>query len=513
MMKPNISRRAFLAGGALSASALLLHSQAAAKQIHGSVSSTSHAPVMPFNFPGLSYEVQQLVSPDFFSGANAGLIHAFRDLAPKGVLRIGGNTSEFAYWKPTADSPEPLHPVTREVTGEPRAQYYPVTPLAVRNLRDFLEATNWTCIYGIGMGTNTPDRAADEAEFVYKTLGQRLEYFQVGNEADLFSSHLRDPHTWSAEIWLQEWLALAQAIAARVPHAQFGIPDVASDLSWLTRIAQLWPSVNNAPRVVILSHHYYFNGPATNPDVNIPNLLRRETMQRVAKSADLATAAAASMHLRVRMTEGNTCYRGGKPGLSDVFASSLWAADYALYLATRGYTGLNLHGGTGKSVANSVGGVLPGDLMLKEAGAGEQEIASHPHPFYTPIATFGADYRLQPVALGLKFASLLCGGRIALAGLDEAFALANVNASAYSAEMPSGQKALLILNKDADQDLQIHLEFPGLKDAVAEAKILHATSLQSREASISSVPGKQRIRNGRYTAQLPRASGICLLIA
>ena len=77
-------------------------------------------------------------------------------------------------------------------------------------------------------------------------------------------------------------------------------------------------------------------------------------MERVQKTADTAAAAAKKMGVRVRMTEGNTCYRGGKPGVSDVFAAALWAADYSLLLASNQYSGIHLHGGTGKSVADSV---------------------------------------------------------------------------------------------------------------------------------------------------------------
>ncbi len=130
----------------------------------------------------------------------------------------------------------------------------------------------------------------------------------------------------------------------------------------------MWPSIQNPPHVTTLTHHYYFGGPATNPNVNIPNLLKPATMERVQKMADTATAAADKMGVRVRMTEGNTCYRGGKPGVSDVFAAALWSADYSLLLASNNYSGVNLHGGTGKSVANSVGGFLPGDVMLKDGG-------------------------------------------------------------------------------------------------------------------------------------------------
>jgi len=55
------------------------------------------------------------------------LIREFKALSATGVLRLGGNTSEFAYGKPAPDSPEPEHPEVREVTGEPKAQYYAVT--------------------------------------------------------------------------------------------------------------------------------------------------------------------------------------------------------------------------------------------------------------------------------------------------------------------------------------------------------------------------------------------------
>jgi hypothetical protein len=110
-------------------------------------------------------------------------------------------------------------------------------------------------VYGIGMGTNTPTRAGEEAGFVAETLGNRLQYFQVGNEADLYGRHLRDPKTWSARTYLQEWLTLARAIAAKVPAAKFGMPDVAGAVSWLSEISEQWPSILAPPKVTTLTHH------------------------------------------------------------------------------------------------------------------------------------------------------------------------------------------------------------------------------------------------------------------
>ncbi|HVN92390.1 MAG TPA: hypothetical protein VMT38_01775, partial [Terracidiphilus sp.] len=234
----SISRREFLATSALTLAATRLRAQAHAPiQASLTIPREANGPQIPADFLGLSYEVKELETPEFFSANNTGLIRAFKQISPHGVLRLGGNTSEFGWWKPTPDSPEPEHPHTREVVGEPKASYYAVTPEAVRNLAAFLEATGWTCLYGINMGTNTPARAAAEAEFVAKTLGSRLQYFQIGNEVDLFGRHLRDQKTWSPQTYLEEWLTLARAIAARVPHARFGMPDIASNMSWLPDIA------------------------------------------------------------------------------------------------------------------------------------------------------------------------------------------------------------------------------------------------------------------------------------
>ena len=124
------------------------------------------------------------------------------------------------------------------------------------------------------------------------------------------------------------------------------------------------------PTWVRLQHHYYFTGPPSNPKATIDNLLHPDP--HVDKLYQDIHAAAARLsegeHRTVpfRMTEGNTCYRGGKPGLSDIFAASLWAADYLLKLGSLGYAGVNLHGGEGKMVADSLGGTLPGELLMKD---------------------------------------------------------------------------------------------------------------------------------------------------
>jgi hypothetical protein len=231
----------------------------------------------------------------------------------------------------------------------------------------------------------------------------------------------------------------------------------------------------------------------------------------VQAAADTANAAAAKMGVPVRMSEGNTCYRGGKPGVSDVFAAALWAADYALLLASNRYSGVNLHGGSGNSTAISVGGFLPGDQMLRDEGATPEEIASHPHPFYTPIATFGTEYVLEPAGYGLKFAGALAGGRIFEAGFTQKLQAAGVNASAYAARLANGTTAVVVLNKDAINDLSLRLDFGDAAAATVAVETLNAPALDSRVAHIASSPAG-RLKNGKMTIEVPRASGLLIRV-
>ena len=117
------------------------------------------------DFTGLSYESAQLGNPDFFSASNTELVGFLRTLGSQGVLRIGGNTSEFCYWSPDGaaktvpattaalEAKDKATPIGRSFvvgadTGHKAPAPSTITPLAIRNLREFLDATGWKLIYG-----------------------------------------------------------------------------------------------------------------------------------------------------------------------------------------------------------------------------------------------------------------------------------------------------------------------------------------------------------------------------
>jgi hypothetical protein len=436
--------------------------------------------LIPANFIGLSYEIQQLTDPAFFSPANTGLIAQFRALAPNGVLRLGGNTSDVGWWKPTPTSTQPPLPanvVVIPLRPEERPFQelaYSVTPEAVRNLRAFLDATGWTVLYGINVGTSTPARAAEEAAFVVKTLGPKLEYFQLGNEPDIFTNRFRVKATWTADRFFDEWLAAANAIRAVAPTAKFGLPDTSGNPQWMAAITARLLALPNPPHVAAISHHYYFGGPPSNPAVNLDRLLRPDP--KVARTAAIAREAGTKLSTRWRMTEGNTCYRGGKPGVSDVFGAALWAADYCLTLASLGYAGVNLHGGSGKAVADSLGGTLPGELLMADPKA------PHPRPFYTPIAEIDGKYVAEPVFYGMQFVRQFAGATMIPVSFDPG----EVNATAYAARNSAGKFFVAIINKDASRDLHIKLHGEPYTAIVTSAASLTSTTVSAARDSLAS---------------------------
>jgi hypothetical protein len=195
-----------------------------------------------------------------------------------------------------------------------------------------------------------------------------------------------------------------------------------------------------------------------------------------------------------------------------VFAAALWSADYSLLLASNNYSGVNLHGGTGKSVANSVGGSLPGDALLEANGESPEQIAAHPHPFYTPIGTFGSDYQLEPVAYGLKFAGSFSGGTLLKTDFLTKLQAAGVNATAYAAKLPGGQTSVIILNKDAAVDLEVELDFGRGVSGAARTEILHAPALDSREAHITTSTRTDSLKQGKCSVTVSHATGLRLTL-
>jgi hypothetical protein len=295
---------------------------------------------VPVDFIGLSYESAQLANPAFFAATNTSLILLFRDLAGQGVLRLGGGTSEFTSF--TTEEPKgapPFDSVGPDNSKNVKSDT-PVTPKSLRNLRAFLDATNWRCLYGLNLGRGPVERAAEEASYVENILGDRLIAFQLGNEPDAWRNRYR-PATWTYEDYWKEWLAAHAAVTARVPNARFAGPDVSNKVAYLTGFAA--DAKKSAPDVVMLTSHYYAMGPAGAPGMTVEHLLTPDP--KLERDLGTMMDAARGAGSPYRMSEGSSCWNGGQPGVSDTLASALWVADMMMEFASAGCAGVNLHGG------------------------------------------------------------------------------------------------------------------------------------------------------------------------
>ncbi len=514
MSHPSQLRREFLRHSSLLAGAVALGPRVSgqtgtepydAKLTVGS----STGQIVTADFIGLSYENMQLEDPAFFSPANRGLVEQFRNLCGRGVLRLGGNTSEFAWWKASNTDRPPDRNLALKDGSRPASYMFAITPETIRQLDGFLQATGWSCIYGLNLGYGTPETTIPEARFVFEILGPRLQYFQIGNEVDRFVNYrLREPAEWNPDRYFDEWLVIARAVQRALPQAKFGLPDVAGDVKWLTRIAELWPAVKDKPNVTTLSHHHYWGGPPSNPQANIQRLMLPDEVATM--QGGVVREAAQRMKSAYRMTEGNTVFRGGKPGLSDAFASALWSADYLFQLMSMGYSGVNLHGGSGHAQAVSVGGSFVGEAEMKDPNE------PHPKPFYTPIANEGTlagsgvdgklndKYLLEPVGYGMEFASRFLGSTLLKVNFDSG----PVNAVAYAARQPDGKRIVAIINKDDTRTVTIKLP----RAEVLE--VLTAPSLDAKQAQLlDGTEAAVRIAKTMRSAAVPKHTAVILALS
>jgi hypothetical protein len=404
---------------------------------------------VPPDYVGFSYETVQLADPSFFAADNHALVALFRLLSPRGVLRIGGNSSEFCWWQTKSGQQPPPDPSSAgHVDNWIPHNLTAIQPAAVDKLAGFLDATEWKAIYGLNLGTGTPERAAEESAYVARALGSRLLYFQIGNEPEFYrnsNNQLRAPG-WNFDQYLAQWTDFARAVIERVPEARFGGPDVGSDDSWVVRFAQEAPKLLPG-RIVACTGHYYAEGPPDSPNVTVARLLSPDA--KIDRDLPHVIEAADSAGIAYRMTEGNSCYRGGKPGMSNAFCSALWAADYLLKLASYGCSGVNLHGGGSKQIRVSLGGHLPGEKL----DPGAAELAKE-GSFYTPIAgSRESGFKARPVFYGMKLANLLAGGRMRPVDL----AASQTGATAYAADMEGGGTRVVIVNKDASSEFRVRI--------------------------------------------------------
>jgi hypothetical protein len=291
----------------------------------------------------------------------------------------------------------------------------------------------------LNLGTGTPEIAADEAAYVHNTIGSKLLAFQLGNEPDLFYRNgLRDSK-YDFDQFAEEWQRYYDAIKTRVPKPHMAGPDTAYNNEWLVPFAKRFKK-----EALYLSQHYYAEGPPTDPSMTIERLLRPNPKLQDEFKGMQETVQESG--LPFRLAETNSCYQGGKPGVSDTFASALWGGDLMYQLASAGGKGINFHGG----------------------GYG----------WYTPIVgTRQNGFLARPLYYGMLMFAQAGPGTLVESSLDNAQDAPLLNA--YALRGSDGAARIAVFNKNMDRAVQLKID-AGQKVGRASALRLYAPRLDGK---------------------------------
>ena len=495
-------RRFLLAAGTLAAAASLgpMRSAWAGEPGPGKATLTlTSGPGIPVSerLIGLSYETLQMHNPEFFSRNNGPLIGLLRRLNPQGVLRLGGCTIDYSAWSEYRGVLPPFPQLPNAVFKRP----YMVTPQQLANLADFLDATGWRLIFGVNLGRDLPEMAAQQAEAVQRAVGERLLAIQIGNEPNGFKD--AQGHALTFDAYFARWQRSADAIRRRVKVPLAG-PDTGANTDWVLRFAE------RVPDAVLLSRHYYRGG-APEPTTSIGQLLSGDP----AFFAELPQVrqAAARHNTPFVLTEVNSYWGGGKLGVSNTLASALWGGDFALACAQAGVEALNIHGGVlsilEASLDKNVAASLP------DSGSLQQRLDAISGR-YTPIAgDYGAGFYARPLYYGLLLAQQFGGAQFLPATLEAG----GINLTAYAA-VRKGQRVLALFNKDMQRDAEVTIQ---LDAAATRARIwrlrgdslddVHGVSLAGAQVGGDgawSPRGEEilAVRNATFALHVPHGSAV-----
>ncbi|MCC8411283.1 hypothetical protein LJ707_20270, partial [Mucilaginibacter sp. UR6-1] len=302
-----------------------LHPTATGTPVTITVDQAQQSYQIPANFLGLSYETNNLLWSNNLNGNTAAQVQMIRNLG-EGVLRVGGTSSGRVYWTNKASSKN--------------SKVDSLNTTQIDALASFSKTLGWPVIFGLNLAKYEPEAQAKLAKYVSSSLGSSLMAFQAGNEPNAFAEAGFRKQGYSSADFQGEWKGYFDAVRKLTPNAPFAGPDVIGGADWVSAFANKFK--NN---VNLMTVHYYNNGPASDESITYKTILEPDT--KLGKYLDKVNEASAKNGLKYRLSECNSIFNGGgKLGVSDVFASSLWALDMMWTVAEHNGQGVNFHSGS-----------------------------------------------------------------------------------------------------------------------------------------------------------------------
>ena len=344
---------------------------------------------VPRSFLGLSMEYWSVTSFQHPAGVFDRVLSLIRVPGDGPViLRIGGDSADRTFWDPSA--------------ARPARWMFGVTPAWFRALRSVIRRTGTRVIIDLNLVTGSAPLAAElarEAE-VALPLGS-IAGFEVGNEPDIYdhrywaramSAAGADaaalPATLSASTYIYEFHAYQSALSQIAPDVPLIGPVVANPNRNLRWISTFLAGPHEGLGIVSV-HRYPYSACARKSSRSYPTIARvlsENASTGVARSVEPAVKLAHRAGLPLRLTELNSVTCGGLPGVSNTFATALWAPDALFELVRAHVDGVNIHvrqnainaafllGSRGLQARPLLYGMA---LFARSLGPGAQLIAAH----------------------------------------------------------------------------------------------------------------------------------------
>jgi Glycosyl hydrolase family 79 C-terminal beta domain len=261
------------------------------------------------------------------------------------ILRIGGDSADCTFWEPA-------------VRRMPQ-WIFQLTPDWLRQASTVVRRAGVRLILDLNLITGTPRTDALLAEAAEKALPRgSILGFEIGNEPDLYSRRYWLatilplggcakvlPSEISASAYANAFKAyerVLRVVAPSVPLAGPALSDPAFEGNWISKLLAA------APRGLgIVSAHLYPYSACVAPSSarypTIPRLLSDNASAGMAQTVRAAVRLAHRAGLTFRLTELNSVTCGGEAGVSDTFATALWAPDALFELLHAGVDGVNVH--------------------------------------------------------------------------------------------------------------------------------------------------------------------------
>jgi hypothetical protein len=261
------------------------------------------------------------------------------------VLRVGGDSADQTFWRAAIAKPPP--------------GAFTVTRRWLARTRTLVRQQHVRLILDLNLLSDSPFTAAEWARAAYRALPRRtIVGFEVGNEPDIYSRHYwlamfaRSgfgarvlPLRLSATQYASDFVSDAQAIRQVAPGIPIVGPALANprrDAFWVPRLL----AVAGGQLAAVTAHRYPFSAcvkPRSDVFPTIARVLSERASAGLARALSNVIGIAHHAGLPFRLTELNSVTCGGRRGVSNTFATALWAPDALFELLRAGVDGVNVH--------------------------------------------------------------------------------------------------------------------------------------------------------------------------